>query len=639
MNYSTDFQNRETILQAAKEQRERKQFTTALATLAGLEVLHPDFSRLHQERGQCHALLGDTRAAIASLEEAVRLNPTLPASWDMLEQLYRMAGDGAQASAAAQKLEILRQLPREVVVANSLFTDGDLELAEQVLRDYLRQAKTNVGAQRLLARISYDRGALAEADDLLEEALEQAPDYNEARFDLAAVLLHREDYARAQVHAEYLVAADPANRAYLKQYGAACIGLGDYEPIIGLYEKLLAEGTQSADETAELRLWRANALKTTGRSEEAIADYRRSLIAQPDQAVAWFALANLKTYRFSDDEITQMSAAECRPGVPEVDRTYLCFALGKAFEDRSDYERSWRYYERGNAIRYVTSHYRPDPVQRCANELSRHLTRDFFAARADYGLEDASPIFIVGLPRSGSTLLEQILASHSQVEGTQELSEMGRIAAELCESNVESSLPVNIGALRRLSAMDAKALGERYINRTRAYRRTDRPHFIDKMPGNFWHVGLIRLILPNAKIIDVRRDPMACCFSNLKQLYGGSNQEFSYKIEDVSHYYRAYLTVMRHWDRVLPERVFRIHYEDLVDDLEGSVRGLLSHCGLGFEPECLAFYQNRRSVRTPSAEQVRQPIGRQGLDGWRHYEAWLGSLQAALGDAVTRYRA
>lgn len=629
---------REALLREARDLRVGQRIPQALAVLEQLEALHPRFSRLHQERGHCLALLGDAGAAIGALQQAVRLNPTLPASWDMLQQLHRMSGDAVQSAAAAQRLALLKQLPAELVAANSLLADGDLSLAEEGVRSYLRKDGGNVGALRLLARIRRDREALGEAETLLKSVLDLAPDYHAARLDYAMVLLQQQKHVLARQQAERLIEHDGDNRDYLKQYAAACIGLGDYEPVIDLYERLLAGEPQSRAEVADLRLWRANALKVTGRRSEAIADYRASLAARPDYGVAWFSLANLKTYRFTDDDILRMRAAEAGPAVEELDRVYLCFALGKALEDGGDYAASWRYYERGNAVRRAVGRYRPEVADAFALRSRQALTAEFFAERAGWGVADPAPIFVLGLPRSGSTLIEQILASHPSVEGTQELTEIGRYASELCGRDPDCGLPSAPEALLRLTAADARALGARFLAETRAYRRLGKPFFIDKMPNNFWHIGLIHLILPRATIIDVRREPVACCFSNLKQLFGAANHEFSYGVDHIAGHYRTYLELMRHWDHVLPGRVLRVRYEDVVEDLEGGVRRMLEHCGLPFEPACLAFHETRRSVRTPSSEQVRQPIGREGLTQWWRYEPWLDSLKHALGDALTGYR-
>jgi tetratricopeptide (TPR) repeat protein len=629
--------DRDALLREAQGLRAGQRLPDALATLARLQALHPRFSRLHQERGHCHILLRDGPSAMAALHEAVRLNPMLPASWDMLEQLYRLRGDATQAATAAEQLAILKQLPPAVVMAQSLLADGDLEPAEDVLREHLRQDPLNVGALRLLARIRLERGDLDEAEAVLASVVERAPDYHAARFDYGMVLLRRQKPVAARHEAERLLAHDPDNRDYLKQYGAACVALGDHEPVIDLYARLLAR-PQSDAEAADLRLWRANALKVTGRQAEAIADYQASLAARPENGVAWFSLANLKTHRFTDDDIARMRAAESRNDLQDMDRVYLHFALGKALEDSGDYEASWRSYARGNAARRTLGRWRPEVAEACAARLKSVFTAEVFAERAGWGVDDPAPIFILGLPRSGSTLIEQILASHSQVEGTQELTEIGRYAGELCGRDPNCGLPLEPEALLRLTTEEARGLGERFLAETRTYRRLGRPFFIDKMPNNFWHIGLIHLILPRATIIDVRREPMACGFSNLKQLFGTTNQEFTYGADDIGRYYRTYLDLMRHWDAVLPGRVLKVAYEDVVEDLEGGVRRMLGHCGLDFEPACLTFHETHRSIRTPSSEQVRQPIGREGLTQWEHYAPWLGPLRGALGDALTNYR-
>ena len=638
MNAFADINDRDALLQAARSLREHQRVPEALAMLVRLEALHPRFSRLYQERGHCHIGLGNASAAIDALCEAVRLNPTLPASWGMLEQLYIRLGDTAQAAAAAQHLATLKQLPPEVVVANSLLADGDFAPAEEIIRQYLRKDAGNTGALRLLARIRNERGVPAEAETLLESVLANAPDYHAARLDYALVLLQQQKHLQARQQAEHLLAYDPDNREYLKQYAAACIGLGDYEPLIGIYDRLLAGQGQSAAEIADLRLWRAAALKITGRQAEAIADYRASLEALPGQGVAWFGLANLKTHRFSDDDIAYMQARETEPAIQDMDRTYFNFALGKAHEDRRDYELSWAYYDKANTVRRSTARYRPEVAESCARRMKSVFTSEFFAERAGWGLDDPAPIFILGLPRSGSTLIEQILASHSQVEGTQELTVIGRYANEICQQDPDCGLPLNPDILRHLTRDDARRLGQRFMDDTRVYRRLGRPFFVDKMPNNFWHTGLIQLILPRATIIDVRREPMACGFSNFKQLFGTINQEFSYDLDHLARHYRTYLDLMRHWNTVLPERVLRAQYEDLVDDLDSGVRRLLAHAGLPFEPACLAFHETKRSVRTPSSEQVRQPINREGLEQWQNYAPWLTPLRDSLGDTVTSYR-
>ena len=426
---------------------------------------------------------------------------------------------------------------------------------------------------------------------------------------------------------------EPDSRELQLLYAFVCVGQGEHERGIELYRGLL----QGTPEDAELHLSIAHALKTLGRTPEAIESYRRAAACRPAFGDAYWSLANLKTYRFTDRELIEMRAAESAPSTSAVDRYHFSFALGKALEDQGEYAESFRYYERGNALKRAGSNYRAEMVENNTLRQIEYCTEQLFASRRAWGAPDPSPIFVIGLPRSGSTLVEQILASHSDVEGTQELPNIQQIVRHLRGREPDMSNPRYPRILAQLGVADCLQLGERYLAGTRAYR-TGKAFFIDKMPNNFRHLGLVHLILPNARIIDARREPMACCFSNLKQLFA-QGQEFAYSIDDIARYYRTYLDLMQHWNRVLPGRILRVQHEDVVDDLEGSVRRILDFCGLEFQSACVDFHKTERSVRTASSEQVRQPIFREGLDQWKHFEPRLGPLKAALGDALTRYRA
>jgi tetratricopeptide (TPR) repeat protein len=445
-------------------------------------------------------------------------------------------------------------------------------------------------------------------------------------------VLDEQKYLQAYAAINSLLQLESDNRDFRSLQAAASVGLGRYEAAIKVYRELLAESPESS----ELRVALGNSLKGVGRQKEAIESYQAAAALKPSFGDAYWSLANLKTYRFSEDDIVQMRSQECAPGVHPVDRYHLCFALGKAYEDRNEYAQSWGFYERGNALRHAESLYRPETVEINTRKQIEICTAEFFASRAGVGAPNPDPIFIIGLPRSGSTLVEQILASHSQVDGTQELPDIPRAVRKLEGPRPVHDNPRYPAVLADVALEDFRLFGERYIRDTRHYRG-NKPFFIDKMPNNFRHVGLIRLILPNAKIIDVRREPMACCFSNLKQLFA-SGQEFTYSVEGIARYYRTYLEVMRHWDTVLPGRVLRVSYEDVVEDLQGNVRCILNFCGLELEPSCIEFYKTERRIWTASSEQVRQPIFREGLQQWRNYEPWLGQLKDALGDALLRYR-
>ncbi|HYL00787.1 MAG TPA: sulfotransferase [Steroidobacteraceae bacterium] len=625
-------ENRDVLYLRARAQRLSGATAAALATLEELERLYPRFSRLHEERGLCHVVLKQAPQAIDALLRAVHINPALPASWSMLEGLCRLTGQEANAADAAAHVAALRQLPQEVVTATALFADGELGAAEQLIRAFLVEHGHHVEAMRLLARIGMAREVFDDAQLLLEGVLELAPDYQAARADYVRVLTERHLYRQAQEQAEQLLAADRANREFRVLYALTCVGLGQHERAIGLYRELLAGAAQPA----ELHLSIAHSLKTLGRQAEAITEYRAAAAARTGFGDAWWSLANLKTYRFEERELAAMRAAEAAAATSDVDRLHLCFALGKALEDAGQYRQSFEYYARGNALKRAASRYRPEIIELNTRMQSEVCTAALFARYRGAGAPAVDPIFIVGLPRSGSTLIEQILASHSQVEGTHELADVPRIVAELQGREPDAGAARYPALLASMSGQDFRRLGEKYLADTRIYR-TGKARFIDKMPNNFRHIGLIHLMLPNATIIDARREPMACCFGNIKQLFA-TGQEFTYSIEDIARYYRTYLELMRHWEQVLPGRVLRVQHEDLVDDLEGNVRRILGHCGLGFEGGCVEFYKTERSVRTASSEQVRQPIYREGLDQWRHYEPWLEPLRTALGDALTRYR-
>ena len=626
-------ENRDALYLIALNQRYLHRISDALATLERLGQLHPRFSRLYQERGHCFVALRDAPRAIDAFLRGVNINPALPASWSMLEGLYRKTGDATNAATAAQHVATLKRLPPEVVHATSLFSDGDLIPAENIVRAYLLRYGNHVEAMRLLARIGMARDVLDDAELLLDAVLTLAPDYRAARHDYALVLIERHKYQQARAELEQLLKLEPENRQYRTLYATACVGLGEHDKAIPLYRDLLVGAPRAPD----LHLSVAHALKTLGRRAEAIEAYRAAAAARPNYGDAYWSLANLKTYRFLEEEITRMRAEETASDTPLVDRYHLCFALGKAYEDAGEHGESWGYYERGNSLKRSESRYRPEIIENNTRKQIDICTREFFAARAGTGARQNDPIFIVGLPRAGSTLLEQILASHSRVEGTQELSDIQRIVVDLQGREPDLDNPRYPGVLAAMRPEEFLRLGEKYLADTRVYR-TGKPHFIDKMPNNFRHLGLIHLMLPNAKIIDARREPMACCFSNLKQLFA-NGQEFTYSMTDIARYYRTYLELMRHWDQVLPGKVLRVLHEDVVDDLEGNVRRLLDFCGLEFEPACVEFHKTERSIRTASSEQVRQPIYREGLDQWKNYEPWLGPLKDALGDALVGYRA
>src|SRR5450631_1120642 len=622
-------ENRDVLYMLAVSQRYLERIPDALATLARFEKLHPDYSRLFQERGHCYVTLRSAAPAIKTFLRAVNLNPALPASWNALQILFRVTGQAADAELAASHVATLAALPVEVVTASSMFADGEIHEAERIIRKFLLAHGNHIEAMRLLAKIGTKLDVLDDAELLLDAVLVLAPDYQAARYDYVQVLLNRHKHVRALEELDKLLKVEPGNRTYRTAYATARVGLGDNKKAVQLYRELLLETPRAF----ELHLSIAHALKTLGRQDEAIESYRTAAGIRPSYGDAYWSLANLKTYRFADEEIARMRVEESAPNTALADRFHLCFALGKALEDRGEYAESFKYYERGNALKKAESRYKPEHTERNARLQASVCSTELFGARQGVGSASAAPIFIVGLPRSGSTLLEQILASHSQVEGTRELPDIPGFALELGAREAPgqpAAYPQSVAGL----GLDAlAALGERYLAQTRPNRLLGRPHFIDKMPSNFFHIGLIHLILPNARIIDARRSPLACCFANFKQHFQ-QGVWFTYSLEDIGHFYRDYVHLMRHFDAVLPGRIHRVRYENLVADLEGEVRRLLDYCGLPFEAQCLRFHETRRVVQTASSEQVRRPLYADSVEHWRNYEPWLGELKRALGDVL-----
>jgi len=570
--------------------------------------------------------LGRCNEAIAVLKRIVGREPQHIAAWRTLGDQYVRIGQAAAADDAYFRHVQASVHNRQLVEAATALGDNRLAEAERLLRSYLKACPTDVAAIRMLAEVAARLGRLEEAESLLTRALELCPSFDAARANYAAVLNRQMKAVAALAQVDLLRARDPQQPGYRVLEAAVLARLGEMERAVAAYRAVLQEVPNQP------KVWMSlgHTLKTAGRQGEAVEAYRESLKLQPWLGETWWSLANLKTFRFTEAEIAEMRAQLERPGLTEEDRLHLHFALGKALEDRADYEGSFGHYDQGNAARRGMLDYEAEKVSEHKETLKRVLTAEFFAGRAQGGSEAPDPIFIVGLPRSGSTLVEQILASHSQVEGTMELPDIFALVGRLKDAAGKPFYPDVIAAL---TPDERRELGEEYLARTAVHRKLGRPFFIDKMPNNFLQIGFMALILPRAKIIDVRRHPMACGFSCFKQHFA-RGQGFSYSLEDIGRYYADYVELMDHYDAVLPGRIRRIQYEELVGDLEGNVRRLLDYCGLAFEENCLRYYQNDRIVRTASSEQVRLPIFADAVEHWRHYEKWLEPLQKALGNAL-----
>jgi predicted Zn-dependent protease len=578
------------------------------------------------------ARIGRGDEAIAALRRTVALQPDHPDAWRLLADHLTATGDAAEADTAYLRHVKASARNPALLQAAGAMVKNDIPRAEVLLKAHLMKAPTDVPAIRMLAEVAARCGRDEDAETLLERCLELSPGFSPARYHYAVLLQRRNETARALNETERLLAEDPRNPGYRNLMANILSRIGEFRRARELYEELIEEYPTNAN----VWLCYGHVLKTDGSQDECIAAYRKSGALQRRSGEAYWSLANLKTFRFSEADVTEMLAAVEDPVLDDVNRLQFSFALGKAFEDTGDWARSFDYYARGNALVRKRDPFDASLNKQRAKRLMATFTRQLFDARAGYGSPSDEPIFIVGMPRSGSTLLEQILASHSAVEGTSELPEITSMARELRRHAASDEIGAYAEALASMSRESLRELGELYLERARIHRKTDRPRFIDKMPNNFLHVGMIHLALPNAKIVDARRHPLACCFSNFKQHYA-RGQRFAYDLTDLGSFYRDYVELMAHFDSVLPARIHRVFYESMVEDTESEVRRLLQYCGLPFEESCLRFYDNQRPVRTASAEQVRQPIYRDGVDQWRHYEPWLGPLKAALGPVLASY--
>ncbi|KLI64372.1 tetratricopeptide repeat-containing sulfotransferase family protein [Aurantiacibacter marinus] len=608
----------EALYMAAVAQRYLGQFAKAEGALARLHAAMPEYGRAWQEAGHLASARGDAPIAIAAFQRATRFNPALLASWTALAELQ----SGPAAIAAKAQADRIAALPRELVAVTNHLHEGRLLRAEEICRHFLRTNPKSVEGMRLLAQIGIKLGILDDAEFLLESAAVFEPDNIQVRLDYMDALRRRQKFAKAREEAEALYQADPDSPLFQSHLAIESMQTGDFDRAFALFDQVL-EKLPSDPATLTSR---GHALKTTGRSDDAVASYRAAFAAKPDHGDAWYALANLKTYRFSDEEIAAMEAQAARPELAFMDRVHISFALGKAHEDRQQYEASFGYYDAGNALKRAQTRY---DAGRMSEELAKQrevCTPDLFAKHESAGHGARDPIFILGLPRAGSTLLEQILASHSQVDGTMELPDILALAHRLRGRKAGQSLYPQV--LHDLTGEQLTGFGHHYIANTQVHRQGG-AFFIDKMPNNFRHIGLIHLILPNATIIDARRAPMDCCFSGFKQLFA-EGQEFTYGLHEVGRYYADYVKLMDHWDAVLPGKILRVQHEDVLDDPEGQIRRLLDHCGLPFEEACVNFHQTDRAVRTASSEQVRKPINRSGQGAWKPFDPWLGDLHEAL---------
>ncbi len=612
--------------------RRQGDLTAALSVLTPLAASQPKAASVHLELGLALSDAGDPKGAITALQRTTALKPAQPDAWRALADLYVVAGDVAGADRAyAQSIRWSTEDAALMEAAIAL-ADDKLAVAERLLKARLNDTPTDVAAMRMLAEVAGRLGRYGDSERLLTRALELAPGFDAARHNLATVLYRQAKLEPALDEINRLLAKSPNDPNYRNLQAGALARVGDVTESIAVYGKMLR------DYPNQPKGWLSygHALKTAGRHADGVAAYRRSIAQQPSFGEAYWSLANLKTFKFEPGEVEAMRSQLARDDLDLEHRFHLHFALGKALEDARAFEESFYHYAQGNRLRRSVIDYDADEGRESLQRAKALFTPDFFTARKGQGAEAPDPIFIVGLPRSGSTLIEQILDSHSQVEGTAELPEIGFIARTLGDRKRKSEPSRYPEAIAELSPEQLRQLGQSFIDKTRIQRKTAKPFFIDKLPNNFLHIGLIQTILPNAKIIDARRSPMGACFSGFKQHFA-RGQNFSYDLEDLGRYYADYVELMAHFDTVSPGKIHRVFYEKMVEDTEGEVRRLLDYCGLDFEDGCLRFYENERAVRTASSEQVRSPIFTDAVEHWRHYEPWLEPLKSALGEVLNTY--
>ena len=628
---AADPDNVDALYVRAVTHRYQRDLANARASLDALLEAAPGYARARQEEGHWFRTSGQNEAALRAYQSASRINPGLIASVKAQVEILLALGRPDEARQAKAQYDYLSGLPKALLAVLDLIGEGRLLKAEDLCRQYLRRAPRHVEAMRLLADIGIRLGVLDDAEFLLESACVFSPDHIPARIDYIGALRKRQKYEAAFSEAKALLARNPEHPQFQSIFAIEAMQTGDTTTAIRAFGQVL---DKLPNDPVTLTS-RGHALKTAGEFDTAVASYQHAIHSRPTHGEAFYALANLKTYRFSDRETDAMRELIETSRLDDVDRVYVHFALASACESQRRFDEAFKHYAAGNEIKKRESRYDADEMHADLVAQQQVCTAERFAARGATGETAIDPIFILGLPRAGSTLLEQILSSHPDVDGTLELPNILSLSQTLRRRGRAEGASSYPSILWDLTDQELVEFGERFLADTRIHRQ-GAPRFIDKMPNNFRHVGLIKLILPNAKIIDARRHPMACCFSAFKQLFA-EGQEFTYSLDDVGRYYRDYVDLMAHWDDALPGHVLRVTHEDVVDDLEHEVRRLLDFCELPFDERCLRFYETERNIRTPSSEQVRQPIYREATEAWQPFVRWLDPLKTALGPALDGY--
>ncbi|MBI33072.1 MAG: sulfotransferase [Gammaproteobacteria bacterium] len=589
--------------------------------------LSPKYPQLYEDLGSVFAMQSRFDEAIPQFQEAIKLQPSLPLAHKKLGHALAALGRGKEADEQYQTYIESNPNRQAVIEAADLLNDEKVEEAISILKELLKRSPNDVNAMRYLAR-AYRQSEknLQDAEALLRSAVQQAPDFTPGWFDLASLLM-REKIMEAITAYKKVIELDPKNAAAWGGLGSA-YGLAMYPDESA---KAYAKSIELNPDVPNVLLGHGHALKTLGHQDEALDAYRNAIINKPDFGEAYWSMANLKIFEFKDSEADSMLNQLEDVNLPENEEIHFRFALGKAFEDKKDYSKAWHYYHTGNQKQRTTVEHFPVEMEMRYNLVKEVFNQEFLKDRSNSGHDCPDPILIIGLPRSGSTLVEQILASHSQVEGTSELPILGNIAESIGQHRTDGIRYPK--AVLELRDKDLHAYGKQYIDEAQRHRITDKPFFTDKLPNNFPLVGLLSLILPNAKVINARRHPLDSCLGGYKQLFS-RGQNFTYDMLDLAHYYQQYDSMIKHWHKVLPGKILDVHYEETVEDLDSQVRRILDFCRLPFEQSCIDFHQTDRAVKTASSEQVRQPIYKGALGTWRHYEEFLGLWKEQLGEII-----
>jgi tetratricopeptide (TPR) repeat protein len=607
-----------------------KQFEVSRKHIEQLLFNAPDMGRAYQELGHLNRDMGNEEKAVMHYRQACELNPALPSSWSYLHKYFEKIQNKPAADHALEQIKKLQSLPGLLLFIEQILNEGRLGLAETKCRAFLKENPTHTYAMSLLAEIANRFGYFDDAEFLLQKAVEFKPKDGDLRLKYASILRKKQKFAQTTEQVNILCDQFPDNLNYQAQKASDVMQGGDHSKAIIMFDDILKKNPYNFSTLTS----KGHAQKTLGSTDQAIKSYQSAYQIKPDHGEAFFSLANLKTYSFSDYELDSMRQQVERVDLSLRDKAYFHFALAQGCEVKGEYEEAFFHLDRGNQIKNDQSKYSIENMEREFQAQIDICNDSFFKELGQGGNDTRDPIFILGLPRAGSTLIEQILASHSMVDGTLELPNILSMAQSLRGDDIYGKEGNYPKSMESLTLEQREAFGKNFIEDTRMHRK-DAPMFTDKMPNNFRHIGLIHLIMPNAKIIDARRYPLDCCFSMFKQLFA-QGQEFTYGLEEAGSYYNSYVKLMNHWDKVLPGKVLRVNNEDVVDDLEGQVTRMLEFIGIPFEEECISFYKTERLVRTPSSEQVRKPVNKDGMERWKPYAKYLKPLLNVLDEDLLK---